>query len=61
MYQGSSSEIEPVKFPMAMMKPLSACWLKEMYDHLPAHPDIITNGFNAEGSQNGQVEHWYAL
>ena len=48
-YQGSSLEIEPVKFPMAVMKPLSAHWLKEMYDHLLAHPDIITNGFNAAG------------
>ena len=48
-YQGSSSGIKPVKFPMAVMKPLSARWLKEMYDHLLAHPDIITNGFNAAG------------
>jgi len=48
-HQEPSSEIEPVKFPMSVMKPLCAKWLKEMYDNLLAHPDIIRNGFSAAG------------
>jgi len=48
-YQSPGSEIQPVKFPMSQMKPLCAQWLREMYDNLLAHPDIITNGFSAAG------------
>ena len=48
-YQASSSQIEPVKFPMSQMKPLGAQWLMDLYDHLLAHPDIIKNGFKDAG------------
>ena len=48
-YQGSGSQIEPVKFPMSQMKPLGAQWLMQMYDHLLAHPEIISNGFKEAG------------
>lgn len=48
-YKGSDSEIKPVKFPMSQMKPLGAKWIRAMYDHLLAHPDIIKNGFKAAG------------
>jgi len=51
-YDPSGTEIKPVKFPMAVMKPLGAQWILKMYDHLLAHPDIIRNGFKAAGIMN---------
>ena len=50
-YQSSDSQIEPAKFPMSQMKPLDAEWLMQMYDHLPAHSDIIKNGFKEAGTE----------
>ena len=34
IYNPSSTEIKPVKFPMEVMKPLGAQWILKMYDLL---------------------------
>ena len=39
--------LEPVTFPMHMMKPLGAQWLIQFSSYMHANPDIIRNGFRA--------------
>jgi len=39
----------PIKFPLSMMKPVSAQWIKELYKYISEHPEIIQNGFRAAG------------
>ena len=41
------STLQPVTFPMHVMKPLGAHWLLEYYSYTEDHPDIICNGFHA--------------
>jgi len=35
----------PIKFPLNVMKPVSAQWIKDLYKYISDHPDIIQNGF----------------
>ena len=44
--QGTSS---PITFPLHLMKPLGATWIKELHTYLVKRPDIIRNGFRAAG------------
>ena len=39
----------PIKFPLRIMKPLGAQWIKELYSYMLEHPDIARNGFKAAG------------
>ena len=39
----------PIKFPLRIMKPLGAQWIKELYPYMLEHPDIARNGFKAAG------------
>ena len=39
----------PITFPLHMMKPLGARWIKELHTYLAQRPDIIQNGFRAAG------------
>ena len=34
-----------VDLRMGVVKPLSVCWLIDMYDHMKSKSEIITNGF----------------
>ena len=43
------STLQPVTFPMHVMKPLGAHWLLEYYSYMQDHPDIVCNGFRAAG------------
>ena len=41
--------LEPVTFPMHMMKPLGAQWLIEFSSYMHVNPPIIRNGFREAG------------
>ena len=43
------STLQPVTFPMHVMKPFGAHWLLEYYSYMQDHPDIVCNGFRAAG------------
>ena len=43
------SALQPVTFPMHVMKPLGAHWLLEYRSYMQNHPDIVCNGFRAAG------------
>lgn len=38
-----------VDLKLSIVKPLGAQWLKEAYDYMLQHPDIIVNGFRGSG------------
>ena len=50
--QEDGSTLQPVTFPMHVMKPLGAHWLIEYYSYMQGHPDIVCNGFHAAGITN---------
>jgi len=39
----------PITFPLHMMKPPGARWIKDFHTYLAQRPDIIRNGFRATG------------
>ena len=39
----------PIKIHLSMMKRVGAQWIKELYEYISDHPDIIRNGFKAAG------------
>ena len=41
--------LEPIKFPLQVIKPLVAQWIMELHAHMLAKPEIIKNGFRAAG------------
>ena len=41
--------VTPITFPLHLMKPLGATWIKELYAYLAGRPDIIRNGFRVAG------------
>ena len=41
--------LEPIKFPLQVMKPLGAQWIMELHAYMLAKPEIIKNGFRAAG------------
>ncbi len=49
--QLEKGEEHEVDTRLAVMKPLSAQWIIEMYKYFVDHPAIITNGFHAAGIQ----------
>ena len=44
-----STPLQPVKFPMQVMKPLGAQWMINFYSYMQSKPDIVCNGFRAAG------------
>ena len=44
-----STSLQPVKFPMQVMKPLGAQWIIDFYSYIQSNPDIVHNGFQAAG------------
>ena len=44
-----STSLQPVKFPMQVMKPLGAQWIIDFYSYMQSNPDIVRNGFQAAG------------
>ena len=47
--QDDGSPLQPITFPMHVMKPLGGHWLKEFYQYMQMNGDIICNGFRAAG------------
>ena len=43
------TSLEPIKFPLQVMKPLGAQWIMELHAHMLAKPGIVKNGFRAAG------------
>ena len=41
--------LEPIKFPLQVMKPLGAQWIMELHAYMLSKPEIIKNGFRAAG------------
>lgn len=39
------NEIEPVRYPLPLMRELGAQWLMSMYEHIQDNPQIVVNGF----------------
>jgi len=50
--QEDGSTLQPVTFPMHVMKPLGAQWLIEFYSYMQDHADIVHSGFRAAGITN---------
>lgn len=44
----TNTELEPVDMRLAIVKPIVAKWMINLYDFVP-HPDIIRNGFKHIG------------
>jgi len=44
-----STPLQPIKFPMQVMKPLGAQWMINFYSYMQSKPDIVCNGFRAAG------------
>jgi len=38
----------PIKFPLSVMKPVNAQWIKDLYKYISDHPDIMD--FKAAGT-----------
>ena len=38
-----------VQMPFSVMKPLGATWLKNAFDHIQSHPNLVKNRFKAAG------------
>ena len=45
----NEASLEPIKFPLQVMKPLGAQWIMELHAHMLTKPEIIKNGFQAAG------------
>lgn len=54
---GEDSDVSPVDLTMSKLKPLSAKWLVQMYQHISNSPDIIRNGFKETGIANTLKAH----
>uniref|UniRef100_A0A8W8NWD5 Uncharacterized protein n=1 Tax=Magallana gigas TaxID=29159 RepID=A0A8W8NWD5_MAGGI len=54
---GEDSDVSPVELTMSKLKPLSATWLVQMYQHISNSPDIIRNGFKETGIANTLKAH----
>jgi len=42
-------QYKPVQMPLSVMKPLGTTWLKNAFDHIQSHPDLVKNAFKAAG------------
>ena len=42
-----AQQIAPVDVKMSTMKPLGACWLVSLHDHIKEHNSLILNGFKS--------------
>ena len=56
-----SNEIEPIKYPLPLMRELGAEWLMSMFEHIRDNPHIVANGFLKAGipqalSSNGEED-----
>ena len=47
--QDDGSPLQPITFPMHVMKPLGGYWLKEFYQYMQMNGEIICSGFRAAG------------
>ena len=45
----TDSDIEPIKYPLPVMRELGAKWLVGMHQHMHANPHIVFNGFIKAG------------
>jgi len=43
------TSLQPVKFPMQVMKLLGAQWMIDFYSYMQSNPDIVCSGFRVAG------------
>ena len=47
--QQNDTSLQPVKFPMQVMRPLGAQWIFDFFYYMQSNPDIVRNGFRVAG------------
>jgi hypothetical protein len=55
--EDSETVVNPVDLSLTKLKPLSAKWLVQMFQHIKNKPDIIRSGFSEAGITNALKSH----